>query len=227
MPPTLGKLWGARDLLGSALRLGTARHRNGPVREVVTADVALDRLPALTCWPQDGGPFVTLPLVYTEHPEGKGHNLGMYRLQVNDATTTGMHWQIGKGGGFHHAVAESRREALPATVFLGGPPALVLAAIAPLRLTGTRPGILAMFIEDTDRTEWRDLRERLDLEGETRQFLAHPSARGVVAVTCVSRLELLGAAAPDAAPDGEMRFRNPAHPAAKTPALAPAVLSSV
>ena len=59
-------------------------------------------------------------------------NLGMYRLHVHDARTTGMHWQIGKGGGFHHAVAEARGESLPVTVFLGGPPALVLAAIAPL-----------------------------------------------------------------------------------------------
>ena len=56
----------------------------------------------------------------------------MYRLQVHDARTTGMHWQIGKGGGFHYAVAEARGEALPVTVFLGGPPALILAAIAPL-----------------------------------------------------------------------------------------------
>ncbi len=56
----------------------------------------------------------------------------MYRLHVHDARTTGMHWQIGKGGGFHHAVAEARGESLPVTVFLGGPPALVLAAIAPL-----------------------------------------------------------------------------------------------
>lgn len=102
-----------------------------------------------------------------------------------------------------------------------------LAAIAPSRLTGTRPGILAMFVEDTDRTEWRDLRDRLELEGEARQFLAHPQARSVIAVTCASRLELLGAPAPDAAPDGEIRFRNPAHPAAKHPALAPAVLSSL
>jgi hypothetical protein len=102
-----------------------------------------------------------------------------------------------------------------------------MAELAPTRLTGTRPGILAMFVEDTDRSEWRSLRERLELEGEARQFLAHPLARGVVAVTCTSRLELLGATAPDAAPDGEMRFRNPAHPAARTPGLAPAVLSSM
>ena len=101
-----------------------------------------------------------------------------------------------------------------------------MAALAPARLTGTRPGILAMFVEDTDRTEWRHLRDRLELEGEARQFLTHPEAKGVVAVTCASRLELLGGTAPDAASDGELRFRNPAHPAAKAAGLAPAVLSS-
>ncbi|HET9210043.1 MAG TPA: UbiD family decarboxylase [Thermoanaerobaculia bacterium] len=132
LPPTPGKLWGARDLAREALRIGSSRRSSGPVAEIVTSDVRLDRLPVLTTWPEDGGPFVTLPLVYTEHPEGKGHNLGMYRLQVHDARTTGMHWQIGKGGGFHYAVAESRGQALPVTVFLGGPPALILAAIAPL-----------------------------------------------------------------------------------------------
>ncbi|HYN03864.1 MAG TPA: UbiD family decarboxylase, partial [Vicinamibacteria bacterium] len=133
MPPTAAKLWGARDVAREALRIGLAKRGRGPVTEVVTDDVRLDRLPALTCWPEDGGPFVTLPLVYTEHPEAPGRsNLGMYRLHVHDARTTGMHWQIGKGGGFHHAVAEARGENLPVTVFLGGPPALVLAAIAPL-----------------------------------------------------------------------------------------------
>jgi hypothetical protein len=102
-----------------------------------------------------------------------------------------------------------------------------MSAVAPTRLTGARPGILAMFIEDTDRLEWRHLREQLELEGEARQFLTHPEARRVVAVTCTSRFELAGAAAPDGAEDGELRFRNPGHPAAKAAALAPAVMSSV
>ena len=92
----------------------------------------LDRLPAITSWPEDGGPFITLPLVYTTHPDRHGHNLGMYRMQVHDARSTGMHWQIGKGGGYHYAVAEARQQSLPVTVFLGGPPALILSAIAPL-----------------------------------------------------------------------------------------------
>ncbi len=133
LPPTAGKLWGARDVALEALRIGLSRRASGPVTEVVTDDVRLDRLPALTCWPEDGGAFITLPLVYTERPDAPGSsNLGMYRLQVHDARTTGMHWQIGKGGGFHHALAETRGEGLPVTVFLGGPPALLLAAIAPL-----------------------------------------------------------------------------------------------
>ena len=102
-----------------------------------------------------------------------------------------------------------------------------MAAVAPLRLTGTRPGILAMLVEDTDHAEWRQLRDRLELEGEARQFLTNPEARRVVAVSCASRLELFGAPAPHAAPDGELRFRNPSHPAARAAALAPAVLSSV
>lgn len=132
MPPTPSRLWAARDLAWQATTIGTRRAGSGPVAEVVDTPPRLDRLPALTCWPEDGGPFVTLPLVYTAHPDGKGPNLGMYRLHVHDAQTTGMHWQIGKGGGFHYQVAEARGQALPVTVFLGGPPALMLAAIAPL-----------------------------------------------------------------------------------------------
>lgn len=132
LPPSAAKLWAARGLGRELLRIGLSRGARGPVTDIVTTDVRLDRLPALTTWPDDGGPFITLPLVYTEHPARPGHNLGMYRLQIHDARTTGMHWQIGKGGGFHYAVAEARGEALPATVFLGGPPALMLAAIAPL-----------------------------------------------------------------------------------------------
>jgi UbiD family decarboxylase len=115
--------------------VGTRRRGGGPVTEVVERDVRLERLPVLTCWPEDGGPFLTLPLVYTQHPESKTagrSNLAIYRMQVHGPRTTGMHWQIAKGGGFHYAAAEARGEDLPVTVFLGGPPALTLAAVAPL-----------------------------------------------------------------------------------------------
>ena len=74
----------------------------------MTTDVRLDRLPVLTCWPEDGGPFITLPLVYTEHPERPGAQPRHVPPAVHDARTTGMHWQIGKGGGFHYAAAEAR-----------------------------------------------------------------------------------------------------------------------
>ncbi|MCC7185981.1 MAG: UbiD family decarboxylase, partial [Acidobacteria bacterium] len=132
LPPTPAKLWDARDIALAGMKVGTRRRSEGPVTQVVTRDVRLDRLPALTCWPEDGGPFVTLPLVYTQHPDKGGPNLGMYRLHVHDATSTGMHWQIGKGGGFHYQIAEAKNQPLPVTVFLGGPPALILSAIAPL-----------------------------------------------------------------------------------------------
>ena len=98
-----------------------------------------------------------------------------------------------------------------------------MAAIAPARLTGTRPGILAMFIEDTDQLEWRVLRDQLQLEGAARQFLTRAEARNVVAVTCVSRMEMLGGVPPHAAEGGELRFRSPGHPHAKTAALSSAI----
>jgi UbiD family decarboxylase len=132
LPPSLPSLWGARDVGLELLKVGTRKVPNGPVTERISSTVGLDRLPALTSWPEDGGPFITLPLVYTTHPDRPGHNLGIYRMHVHDARSAGMHWQIGKGGGFHYAIAEARGHHLPATVFLGGPPALILSAIAPL-----------------------------------------------------------------------------------------------
>lgn len=132
LPPTPAKLWPFRHLAWQGLKVGLRRSRSGPVTEIVESPPRLERVPLLKLWPEDGGHFVTLPLVYTEHPENGKHNLGMYRMQRYDDRTTGIHWQIGKGGGFHYMVAEERGEALPVTVFVGGPPALILSAIAPL-----------------------------------------------------------------------------------------------
>lgn len=132
VPPTASKLWSERSFFSRAMKLGTRRVRRGPVGDVVQSPPRLTDIPMLHSWPEDGGAFVTLPLVYTEHPNDGTHNLGMYRIQRYDDATTGMHWQIGRGGGFHHAVAQHRDQALPATVFVGGPPSLMLSAVAPL-----------------------------------------------------------------------------------------------
>ncbi|MCC6407442.1 MAG: UbiD family decarboxylase [Planctomycetes bacterium] len=132
VPPTLSKLWAKRGLFGTLAKLGMKRVARGPVRDVRASEPKLSRLPALKTWPRDGGRFVTLPLVYTEHPERKTPNLGMYRVQIFDDARTGLHMQIGKGGGFHLAAAEARGAALPVNIFVGGPPALILSAIAPL-----------------------------------------------------------------------------------------------
>lgn len=132
LPPRPAKLWQHRSLALEALRLGTRNTARAPVTQVMDRPARLKELPVLTTWQEDGGPFFTLPLVYTEHPETGKHNLGMYRMQRYDAQTTGLHWQIHKGGGFHYHEAERANKALPVTMFLGGPPALILAAIAPL-----------------------------------------------------------------------------------------------
>ncbi|MEO8377451.1 MAG: UbiD family decarboxylase [Candidatus Sumerlaeota bacterium] len=132
MPPTLSKLWQFRDLGLQGMKIGTRAATVSPVLQVVDQQPDLEKVPLLKLWPEDGGHFVTLPLVYTEHPDTKKPNLGMYRMQRYNKTETGMHWQIGKGGGFHYHRAEERGEALPVTVFLGGPPGLILSAIAPL-----------------------------------------------------------------------------------------------
>ena len=134
LPPTPAKLWGARDV-GRRAAQGrhAARRGTGPVVEVVTSDVRLDQLPVLTCWPEDGGPFVTLPLVYTEHPG----QAGPQPRHVPDAGATTRARPACTGRSARAAAsttraAEARGEALPVTVFLGGPPALILSAIAPL-----------------------------------------------------------------------------------------------
>lgn len=127
-----GALWARRGWVRQALRVGFRRERSSPVTEVIRRPPELSRLPLLHCWKEDGGAFVTLGLVETAHPDSGTINLGVYRMQRHDDATTGMHWQIGKGGGFHYAVAEERGRPLPITVYLGGPPALILAAIAPL-----------------------------------------------------------------------------------------------
>src|SRR5215204_2894796 len=132
LPPKPRELWNYRDLAFSALKLGTKKVRRAPVLEVCDQPANLEELPLLQLWHEDGGHFITLPLVYTESPSSGKHNLGMYRIQRFDKTSTGIHWQIGKGGGFHYFEAEQKGADLPVTISLGGSPAMILAAIAPL-----------------------------------------------------------------------------------------------
>ncbi|WP_241154347.1 UbiD family decarboxylase [Staphylospora marina] len=134
LPPSPKKLWGQRALIKDLLNVGlkSVPAAKAPVLEVRQPRPDLTQLPVITSWQEDGGPFITLPLVYTEHPVTGAHNLGMYRMQIFDGQTTGMHWQIHKGGGFHYHEAEIRGQSLPVRVHLGGPPALIASAIAPV-----------------------------------------------------------------------------------------------
>ncbi|MBA2667906.1 MAG: menaquinone biosynthesis decarboxylase [Trueperaceae bacterium] len=110
------------------------RVTRAPVQEVVWRgeEVDLAKLPVLRCWPQDGGPFVTLPLVITKDPIARDVNIGMYRMQVLGKAVTAMHWQRHKTGARHLASARERGERLEVAVALGGDPALTYAATAPI-----------------------------------------------------------------------------------------------
>ncbi len=100
----------------------------------------ITRIPILKSWPKDGGKFITLPLVYTEDPTQPGimrSNLGMYRIQTSgnefaEGKTMGMHYQIHRGIGIHHTAAMAQGKPLKVTIMVGGPPALMLAAVMPL-----------------------------------------------------------------------------------------------
>jgi UbiD family decarboxylase len=132
LPPKPAELWQHRSIARDLLKLGTRKTNRSPITQVIDQPARLDQLPILTTWQEDGGPFITLPLVYTENPITGKHNLGVYRIQIYDSNHTGLHWQIQKGGGFHYHEAEKLNQNFPVTIFLGGPPALILAAIAPL-----------------------------------------------------------------------------------------------
>ncbi len=107
----------------------------GPVKEVIQRDgFSLLDFPILHCWPEDGGRFITLPLVFSKNPETGKRNCGMYRLQVFDERTTGMHWQTHKQGAEHYRrlAKEGRARRMDVAVALGGDPATIYSAILPL-----------------------------------------------------------------------------------------------
>ncbi len=121
----------------TALHMLPRRVRGGPV---LAHRAAVSDLPPLRSWPADGGPFITLPQVYSEDPDRPGpmhSNLGMYRIQLSGGRyerdrEVGLHYQIHRGIGVHHAAAIRRQQDLAVNVFVGGPPAMSLAAVMPL-----------------------------------------------------------------------------------------------
>jgi 4-hydroxy-3-polyprenylbenzoate decarboxylase len=108
--------------------------RSGPCQEVVATGDAVDlsALPVLTCWPQDAGPFITMPLVITKDPASGKTNVGMYRMQVYDRRTTGMHWQKHKDGAGQARGYEREGRRMEVAVAIGCDPATVFSAVAPL-----------------------------------------------------------------------------------------------
>jgi len=119
--------------LASLARLSPkiTKHK-APCQEVVYKNPNLFSLPILQCWPNDGGKFITLPLVHTKHPITGVRNTGMYRMQVFDSTTTGMHWHRHKGGAAHYEEYKKLNRKMPIAVALGGDPISTYAATAPL-----------------------------------------------------------------------------------------------
>ncbi len=126
----IGLLFTLKDMAGIIPK--KVRHAPCQQREYGPDGPLLDMLPILTCWPYDGGPFITLPLVITKDPESGVQNLGMYRMHKYDNATTGMHWQYNKDGNSHFDKYKSRGERMDVAVALGGSPLVTYAATAPL-----------------------------------------------------------------------------------------------
>jgi 4-hydroxy-3-polyprenylbenzoate decarboxylase len=120
------------EVLRLSRRMPKKHRGRGACQEVVMDRPDLHRLPVLTCWPADGGPFITLPAVHTIDPLTGQPNTGMYRMQVYDEVTTGMHWHLHKDGAAHFRRYQELGRRMPVTVTLGGDPVLIYASTAPL-----------------------------------------------------------------------------------------------
>lgn len=131
IPLKLRFLWENRRTVGRLLSSRTARIPSGLSQEMNRMP-DLDALPVQVCWPGDGGRFITYGQVITHDPQTGRRNIGVYRMHVFDKTTTGMHWQIQKGGGFHYHRSELLGRDLEVAVAIGTDPALLFAAIAAL-----------------------------------------------------------------------------------------------
>ena len=133
MPGSLFDKWRKLGDLFDVAKAGPKHVRSAPCQEIVETDrPSLATLPVLRCWPGDAGRFITLPMVVTKDPLSGARNVGMYRLQVFDDRTLGMHWQIHKGSAEHQRLAEEQRTPMDVAIALGGDPASIFSASAPL-----------------------------------------------------------------------------------------------
>ncbi|MEO6187934.1 MAG: UbiD family decarboxylase domain-containing protein, partial [Ginsengibacter sp.] len=107
-------------------------NKKGDCQQVVMQDPDITKLPVITCWPKDGGPFVTLPVIHTKDPNNNSRNVGMYRMQVFGPTLTGMHWHRHKVSAKHFNEYKKLNKRMPVAVSLGGDPVYAYAATAPL-----------------------------------------------------------------------------------------------
>jgi 4-hydroxy-3-polyprenylbenzoate decarboxylase len=122
-------------LLGELIKLAGIPPKvvkDGPCQEVIQREPDLNALPVLTCWPGDAGPFITLPMVFSKDPLKGTRNVGLYRMQIFDQRTTGMHWHLHKVGARHYQRQKETAGRLELAVCLGGDPAMIYAATAPL-----------------------------------------------------------------------------------------------
>lgn len=122
----LPKLKALNDIFPAEIKHGA------PCMERVVEDPSLDLMPVCKCWPEDGGRFITMPMVFSRDPVTGATNCGMYRLQIYDSKTCGMHWHLHKGGAEHLRRMKERGEVLPVSIAMGGGPAEIFSATLPL-----------------------------------------------------------------------------------------------
>jgi len=131
MPPTLNTLLDNKPIVKRFLSARPKKITNGISQEIISQPKLSD-LPIQKCWEFDGGKFITYGQIFTYDPRNNKRNVGVYRMHVFDDATTGMHWQIQKGGGFHYYQAQKLQQHFPLAVAIGTEPAMLLATIAAL-----------------------------------------------------------------------------------------------
>lgn len=171
-PKSLGdKVKLVKDALGWSRFLPRRRSGKAPCQEIVmkAGDVDVTKLPVLQCWPKDGGRFVTLPVVHTKSLSGR-KNVGMYRLQVYDRNTMGMHWHVHKDGAHFFDEYERAGRRMPLAVAIGTDPATTYAATAPMPL-GIDEMLLAGFIRQKPSVMVKGMTVDIDVPAEAEIIL--------------------------------------------------------